>query len=137
MWTWYTRKKDRQKNEYVAIKDNQQSINDSFQKYRRDAAININFKPSTIIDMLINKGFERIKTNGTLYLRIKKSEFEEMIKGSNDDGIEEVEMEDVDDENWYFIFPLPRRYDAVLLKALFAIGLLGYLGNLFLNTSLR
>jgi len=35
----------------------------------------------------------------------------------------------------YLIFPLLRRYDAVLLKALFAIGLLGNLGNLFLNTS--
>ena len=49
--------------------------------------------------MLINKGFERIKTNGTHYLRIEKDKFEEMIKNSGDDDIPEVEMEDVDDEN--------------------------------------
>ena len=48
--------------------------------------------------MLIYKGFEKIKTNGTHYLRIKKEKFEEMIKNSSEE-IPEVEMEDVDDEN--------------------------------------
>ena len=43
--------------------------------------------------MLLAKGFERIKTSGTRYLRILADNFAKITK-SCDDGIEEVEMED-------------------------------------------
>ena len=74
------------KKEYVAIQENQKSINNSVQTFRRDVGCSINDKASTIIEMLIYKGFERIKTNGTHYLKIEKDKFEEMIKNSNDDS---------------------------------------------------
>ena len=87
------RKKDKQKNEYVAIPNNQRLINESFRKYRRDFECETNYKPTTLIDMLLNKGFHAIKSNGTRYLRISKDEFEKLIKFDVDD-IPEDDMED-------------------------------------------
>ena len=91
------RKKDKQKNEYIAIQENQKMLNESFQKFRRDTCCEINYKATTLIDMLMHKRFERIKSNGIRYLRIPKDKFDEMIKNTNDD-IPEIEMDDVDDD---------------------------------------
>ena len=89
-------KKDRSKNKYVAIKDNHKLIDTSFQKFRRDTGCDVNYKANTIIETLIEKGFERIKTSGDRYIRIPKQKFEDLIKCASDD-IPEVEMDDVDD----------------------------------------
>ena len=72
-------------------------INESFQKFRRDTGCEINYKATTLIDMLIYKGFQRIKSNGIRYLRIPKDKYDEMIKNSND-AIPEIEMDDVNDD---------------------------------------
>ena len=91
-------KKDRNKNEYIAIKENQKSIDASFQKFRRDTGCDVNYKANTIITTLIEKGFEQIKTNGDRYLRIPKAKFEELIKCASDDITEIDENDFIDVE---------------------------------------
>ena len=50
------------------------------------------FKPDTIIQALIEKGFTKIKSQGYYWLRIEVEAFEK-LRQTHDDDIEEVEFE--------------------------------------------
>ena len=50
------------------------------------------FKPDTIIQALIEKGFTKIKSQGYYWLRIEVEAFEK-LRQTHDDDIEDVEFE--------------------------------------------
>ena len=79
--------------EYICIKCTQRDIGNSYIKFMRDTNTCTNtFKPDTIIQALIEKGFTKIKSQGYYWLRIEVEAFEK-LRQTHDDDIEEVEFE--------------------------------------------
>lgn len=83
----------------TCIKKTQRDIRNSYNyfmnEYKKDNSSAAAFKVDTIIETLIKKGFEEVKSNGILWLRIQTKDFEKLL----DTQKETVKEEDFDQED--------------------------------------
>jgi hypothetical protein len=85
---------------YTCIKKTQRDIRSSYNyfmnEFKKDSSAPA-FKIDTVIDTLVKKGFEEVKSNGILWLRIETAKFKKLLD-TQKESVKEVEFDSDDDE---------------------------------------